>query len=239
MLYQVSRNGQMYGPYTMDELTRYVGTGNVQLTDLAKAEDSAEWIPVSQLIGAAGAPPVEPPLAAYHAPTGGYPPAGAAPAYAGVYGSPPGVNGGLVLLFSILTCTLFMWVWNLILAAWANRIAPASKILVYYIAATVMLVIQASSGAHANVSHGNFYHYNHMAHTGFYGTVSLVCWVVRLIARFNMRNVLEQHYNTVEPVGLRLSGVMTFFFGGVYFQYHLNRINDMKRMMSYRTAGLS
>ncbi len=226
----------MYGPYTLEELTRYVGTGNVQLTDMARAEDSAEWIPVSQLMGAtAGAPPIQPPVTPFGGPVGGYPPQ-MPPVYAGVYESPPDLNWGLVLLFSILTCTLFMWVWNLILAFWANRIAPASRILVYYIAATVMLLIQASSGAHANVTHGNYY--NHLAHSSLYGTISLVCWVVRLIARFNMRSLLEQHYNSVEPVGLRLSGVMTFFFGGIYFQYHFNRINDMKRMMSYRAAGL-
>ena len=52
-----------------------------------------------------------------------------------------------------------------------------------------------------------------------------------------MRNTLERHFNTTDPVGLRLSGVMTFFFGGIYFQYHLNRIHDIKRAMSYR-AGL-
>jgi hypothetical protein len=28
---------------------------------------------------------------------------------------------------------------------------------------------------------------------------------------------------------------MTFFFGGVYFQYHFNRINEIKRGMPYRT----
>jgi hypothetical protein len=42
----------------------------------------------------------------------------------------------------------------------------------------------------------------------------------------------------VEPVGLSLSGVMTFFFGGLYFQYHLNRINEMKRLARYRGAAI-
>ena len=62
---------------------------------------------------------------------------------------------------------------------------------------------------------------------------------MKLFARFTMRNELERYYNTVEPIGLRLSGVMTFFFGGLYFQYHLNRINDIKRGMAYGAPRLS
>ena len=31
---------------------------------------------------------------------------------------------------------------------------------------------------------------------------------------------------------------MTFFFGGLYFQYHLNRINEMKRLARYRGAAI-
>lgn len=35
---------------------------------------------------------------------------------------------------------------------------------------------------------------------------------------------MEEHYNGPEPIGLSLSGVMTFFLGGIYFQYHVNDI---------------
>jgi hypothetical protein len=48
-----------------------------------------------------------------------------------------------------------------------------------------------------------------------------------------MRSSLEEHFNRAEPVGLRLGAVMTFFFGGLYFQYHLNRINEMKRTLRF------
>ncbi len=64
-------------------------------------------------------------------------------------------------------------------------------------------------------------------------SIGFIAWVVKLIARFTLRAELEDHFNNAEPVGLRLSGVMTFFFGGLYFQYHLNRINEMKRMARY------
>ncbi len=51
MPYQVSRNGQMYGPYTLEDLQRYIASGHVLYTDMAKSEDMSEWLPVSQIPG--------------------------------------------------------------------------------------------------------------------------------------------------------------------------------------------
>jgi hypothetical protein len=44
-----------------------------------------------------------------------------------------------------------------------------------------------------------------------------------------MRSSLVQYYNTVEPISLKLSGVMTFFFNIYYFQHHFSRIAEWKR----------
>jgi len=44
-----------------------------------------------------------------------------------------------------------------------------------------------------------------------------------------MRRSLLNYYNTVEPIGLQLSPVMTFFFALFYFQYHFTRIANWKR----------
>jgi hypothetical protein len=38
-----------------------------------------------------------------------------------------------------------------------------------------------------------------------------------------------RYYNSTEPINLRLSAVMTFFFNTLYFQYHMSRIADWKR----------
>lgn len=232
MLYQVSRNGQIYGPYTLDDLTRYVASGNVLATDLAKSEEMAEWQPVSQILGMPAAAAAGPPAPGFAGP--GY----AAAPYA-ASDAPPNLNWGLVLLFAFLTCTLFMYVWNILLAAWANRVVPGSKVLALYIAAAVLTMLQIFSGARMNVMLGmgaghNAYRMPH--YSAMYAFIALACWVTRLIARFTMRSTLLRHFNTVDPVGLRLSGVMTFFFGGLYFQYHLNRINDIKRAMGYQTG---
>jgi hypothetical protein len=46
---------------------------------------------------------------------------------------------------------------------------------------------------------------------------------------FSMKNSIEEHYNTVEPIGLELNGVMTFFFNVFYFQYHFTKINEARK----------
>jgi hypothetical protein len=233
MLYHISRNGQNYGPYTLEDLTRYVASGNVLATDLAKSDDMPDWVPVSQVLGIAT--PVTPPNYAYQqAPA--YPVANLA-----AYPDAPNLNWGLVLLFSFFTCTLFMWVWNLVLSSWMKRVQPNSKAVMFYIVATGMLFCQIAFNSHTRVSiyqpGTNWWMMYYVGHP-LRNLLGLAVWVVRLVARFTMRAELEHHFNTVEPVGLSLSGVMTFFFGGVYFQYHLNRINELKRMARYRGAAI-
>ena len=59
-----------------------------------------------------------------------------------------------------------------------------------------------------------------------------------LVGRFSLRSSLEEYYTSVEPMGLTLSGVMTFFFGDIYFQYHLNEIMRKKRALSLGTVSV-
>jgi GYF domain 2 len=51
MNYFISREGMEYGPYTLADLQRYVASGNVLVTDLARSEGMSDWMPVSQVIG--------------------------------------------------------------------------------------------------------------------------------------------------------------------------------------------
>jgi hypothetical protein len=237
MLYHVSRNGQNYGPYTLEDLQRYVASGNVLPTDLAKSDETHDWVPVSQIVGIVSGAPAAQPQSVPMAP--GYP--AYAPSSAAVYPDAPNLSWGLVLLFSLFTCGLFMLIWNLVVASWLKRVQPNSRAIFYYAAGAVLAFLQIVFSMHAQVSIGQhqpgmswmWWHYAHHPLTGLLG---LATWIVRLIARFTMRADLEQHFNGPEPVGLSLSGVMTFFFGGLYFQYHLNRINEVKRMARYRGA---
>jgi len=52
--------------------------------------------------------------------------------------------------------------------------------------------------------------------------------IVYLFGIFAIREAMENYYNSVENIGLSLSGPMTFFFSTVYLQYHVNRIARWK-----------
>jgi hypothetical protein len=229
MLYQVSRNGQTYGPYTLEDLQRYIASGNILPTDLAKGDEMPEWIPVAQVLGAS--PPAGPAAlapAAY---------AGSAPVYtpgaAAHYPDPPNLHWALVLVIGIFTCGLFTVVWNFVQAAWMRKVNPRSNALFLYIAYTVVgylggfarIALMISSGFH-----------NSYAAMGL--ATSLLSIVLVELAFFDMRRSMEEHFNGPEPIGLSLSGVMTFFFGTLYFQYHFTRINELKRLARYRGAQI-
>jgi len=144
MSYQVSRNGQLYGPYTLEDLQRYIATGNVLPTDLAtdvsNPEAAPNWIPVAQLLAASGAAIPTPPAPSY-------------PVYATPHpGStipfpdPPNLHWLLDLLFWFLTCSIFNKVYILVQAAWVHKVQPSSKALILYIVATIVTVINIFTG---------------------------------------------------------------------------------------------
>jgi hypothetical protein len=214
MNYFITRDGQQYGPYTLADLQRYVASGEILVTDLARSEGMNEPLPVSQIIGTIAVPQAQ---------------ISAGPVInAAVYPDPPNLHWGLVLLFSIFSCGLFSAVWNLVQAAWMMKVAPQSKALYYYVAGICVLVAIAFTSFEAAYAHSP---------NSTTGLLNLVYGILTLIGRFSLRSSLEQHYNSAEPMGLSLSGIMTFFFGDIYFQYHLNDI--MRRKYAARLGPLS
>jgi len=61
------------------------------------------------------------------------------------------------------------------------------------------------------------------------GLAAIAGLVLQLIGVFQIRADLEDYYNRVEPINLKLSGVMTFFFSTLYFQHHFSRIAAWKK----------
>jgi len=242
MNYQINRGGQSYGPYTLADLQRYVTSGHILLTDQVKSEEMPDWVPVSQVLNPAGPPPAfdaAPPIpaAAY---AGGYATPGAP---MGAFDDPPNLNWGLVLLFDALTCGLFQMVWNLIFSAWMKRVQPNSKALFFYIGGYVLGLLYSigyfpmmMEQVRHVMAHDMAFQ-PHAAHRAAMYLVAFAGWVLKLVARFNMKSSLEEHYNTVEPLGVRLNGFAVFFFGGLYIQSKLNRINEMKQVLRYREFG--
>jgi hypothetical protein len=203
LTYQISRDGQEFGPYSLADVQRYVGTGNILLTDLARAEGSTDWSPVSQVIGTIAVPQQLAHLGYTAAVTSQYP-------------DPPNLHWGLVILFAFLTCGFFVYAWDIVQALYVKKLQPTSQALMYYIAGLALLVISIGFA---------------LGKPGLQidRILNIVGVVILITGRFNLRKSLEEHFTTVEPIGLTLSGVMTFFFGPFYFQYHFNRINEIKR----------
>ena len=237
MHYHVSRNGQTYGPYTLEDLQRYVASGNVLPTDLAKNDEMPEWLPVSEILaGSAAAIPPAFATPGYANPGVGYLDPALSPALnssaalaASPYPDAPNLHWGLVLLFGFLTCSLFMIVWNLVVAAWLKRVQPNATSMYFYLGYTALAVVQIFTSSALNVAifthPGTHVAPLHVIPAG----IGIIAWIIKLVARFSQKESLEQHFNGPEPVGLQLNGVMVFFFGGVYFQYHLNKINAIKQ----------
>jgi hypothetical protein len=229
MLYHVSRNGQNYGPYTLEDLQRYVASGNVLPTDLAKSDEMADWIPVSQVLGAS-MPAAPAPVVAYGAPVPAYPAATA------IYPDPPNLHWALVLVIGMFTCGIFSIVWMFVQASWMRKVNPNSKALFYYIAAFVVYAIAIVAEVDMMIAGRNGTPAGGIS--GLYAMCALACFVLFLCAFFSMRSSMVEHFNGPEPIGLSLSGVMTFFFNILYFQYHFTRINELKRAARYRGAAI-
>lgn len=68
MKYSISRNGQVIGSYSEEEVRGYIQAGRIVATDYALPEGGSQWIPVGQLSFAAsasapGTPPAPSPMA--------------------------------------------------------------------------------------------------------------------------------------------------------------------------------
>lgn len=225
MPYQISRGGQFYGPYTLEDLQRYVASGNVLPTDLAKSEEMADWAPVSQVLHTAGAAPTGSAPQAYVPPASPYAqPAG----YGSVspYPDPPNLHWALVLLIGLCTCGVFFIVWDLIQVLWVKRVEPQTRAFPYFIAYVILSFLNAGAswGPSTAIMAGGHPHGSPLS-----TLTGIAALVLVILFRFAMKDSLERHFNGPDPIGLRLGPVMTFFFGGLYFQYHFNRINQMKQ----------
>jgi hypothetical protein len=201
MDYFISRDGQQYGPYTLSDLQRYVASGEVLLTDLATSEALTEPVSVAQIVGTVAAPTA-------FAASGQV-------SEVQVFPDPPNLHWGLVLLFTVVTCGFFGIVWEIVQAAWMKKIEPQSR-SIYYLSAAALALI--------GVMAASFMHGLDPSSPNFTGLVQIVYSILVICGRFSFRSSMEDHFNGPEPMGLELSGVMTFFFGGIYFQYHINDI---------------
>jgi hypothetical protein len=250
MKYYIQRGINEYGPYTLADLQRYVAQGNILMTDLTRSEGMTEWVPVSQILGnIALPPPAAPPVPATPAAGGtvysGTPAYSAAPAYGGTpayaVGAapaavptgpvPPDLHWALVLVIGMF-CGFFSLVWLFIEASFVKKLKPESNFLAFLIAAigvSVGSVILFYAGIIAMVAANPNNPQPPVIPFVILVSAQFVAIALQIVGVFKMRAILEEYYNTVEPINLRLSGVMTFFFALFYFQYHFSRIANWKK----------
>jgi hypothetical protein len=220
MTYHISRNEQTFGPYSLAELQRYLGTGQILPTDLARSEGLTQWVPVSQIMGNISvANPAPPPPQSYgQLPMYGAPAAAALPT-APQYPSPPNLHWAVLLLLTFVTCGIFAYVWMFVEAAYVGKIDRENKTTILY-----------GIGLPCSLLGWAFKDLPALGDAQALAGLAYLCGLILfIVGRFKIKGSLEDHFTSVEPINLQLSGVMTFFFGDLYFQYHFNRINNWRR----------
>jgi hypothetical protein len=205
----------MFGPYTTAEVQRYLASGQVLPTDLAQAEGMAEWLPVGELFPAAPLPPAVRPV---------------------LFPDPPDLPWWVALLLGIVTGGLFFVIWDIVEAAWLRRVALASAALGLYVVVAVLYVLRLPQAWHSIAY--NAFNGPPMVATPLGDFVGLAGLALAIVARFVLRGELLRHFNGPEPLGLRLNAFWTLLFGGLYFQFHFNRINERKRMLRVSVPGV-
>jgi hypothetical protein len=152
-----------------------------------------------------------------------------------VYPAPPNVHWAVLLgaLFAVavLACLLLpksYWTlvsnlafdaWAIYLCLWIRKLEPGAM-SIFFCATYVALQLSFSVPGDPVPPNKGI--------TIFVATLALLCLALWLVTIYAIRAELHFHYNEREPIGLYLSGVMTFFFSFLYFQYHLHKIAQLR-----------
>ena len=211
MTYRTARNGQIYGPYSLMELQRYLASGQILPTDLVQSEAMQEWLPVEQMFPTA-------PIAVVPQP-GGLPK---------LFPDPPNVPWWVALLIGIFTLGFFFQIWDIVESAWMRRVDRSSVALYLYLIEGVVYLLKLPltfENIACNLGYGP------AVDSGHSWILTLLGVVLFFATRLVFRHELLRHFNGPEPIGLRLNWFLMLLFGGLYVQYHFNRINELKRAL--------
>jgi hypothetical protein len=205
MTYRIARGPEVFGPYVPEEVYRLLATGNVVPTDLAQSEGTQEWRPVGELFPA---PLIGATL---------------------LFPDPPNLPWWVALLLGIVTGGVFFVIWDIVEAAWMRKVSERSVALGLYVVVAILYVLRLPEAWH--IVDYNAFNGPLVMVTPLGQGLGLVGLALAIAARFVFRNELLRHFNGPEPLRLRLNAFWTLLFGGLYFQFHFNRINEQKRML--------
>jgi hypothetical protein len=130
---------------------------------------------------------------------------------------PPRLHWGWVLLLSIITFNFFGIAWLIVQANWVRKVRGHSKTLPWAIAyASIIpayLLFAFAIGALGALLQLQNAQAIFATVTTLVRIAMFVLWIVTV---FTLSGELS-----ADPLDIPLSGAMTFFFGPLYFQYHL------------------
>ncbi len=148
---------------------------------------------------------------------------------------PPNMHWALVLVISWVTMGIFGIYWIFNQAGYVKQIDPTSRARKFMVLG-LLCIVGEIVGVMLSAFGAAMFNSASLAAVG--GLLSLVFSLAAIVfmfaAIFGMRRSLIDYFNSVEPIGLRLSGIMTFFFNMLYFQYHLSRIAEWKQTGTLR-----
>lgn len=160
-----------------------------------------------------------------------------APPVARVLPDPPRLHWGWVLALNIITRGLFGAVWFVVQANWVRKVRGRSTAFVWSIIHIcifpAIFFMAILTGLAIALMH------QQDAGPPLIGGLMVFCFlsimVLYTVTAFMLRSELQ-----AEPIGIPLSGVMTFFFGPIYFQYHLRDFTwDMSNPVVGSPLGLT
>lgn len=224
MKIHVSHDGEKFGPYEEMEARSMYLDGRIANTYLVWHEGPAEWQPASQVFSKT---PSLPQVAELQVPASVAEPHRAMMDTGFVAASkpdrltptgifwpmPPKLHWALVALFSLLTFGLFAVVWFFVQASWIRKIDPGSKATKYLVGQVVLAIVG-----------GIMSEFPGAGAKAVGGILTLSSYVLFYCAYYSMRRSMLHQFNVVKPMGLKLSGLMTFFFSTLYLQHHMTRI---------------
>jgi hypothetical protein len=207
--YFLARSGQQQqDQYSLNDLEHMVADGSAAVTDLVWQEGMASWVPLMNVLpvpgpgGMAAAPlPLPPP------PMEAVPPAL----------MPPSMPWVGVFFLGFFTLGIFYWIWAFKQSNFVRKLNQADGSRILLILGVIAAVVSRLGVLFIRVPE-----------QGLTAVFQVASFVAMVVAAFKMRESMMTYYNMVEPMNLRLSAPMTFFFNILYLQYHLSRIASRK-----------
>jgi len=149
---------------------------------------------------------------------------------------PPRLHWGFVLLFNIITLGIFEPIWLIVQANWVRKVRGRSKAMTWAIAYAAILPVLFIAVVSLGIANGISGRTTNDLVEPLTLLFRVAIIIIRIGAVYSLRGELEE-----KPIELQTGGVMTFFFGSTYFQYHLHDfvLDGADRPPADGTLGLS